>query len=63
MGQQQQRNHQTTTTTTRITNTGSELKLQEGNRDDEGAELVELPDGTWAPRVALYEKYEDLGPQ
>ena len=63
MGQQQQRNHQTTTTTTRITNTGSELKLQEGNRDDEGAELVELPDGTWAPRVALYEKYVDLGPQ
>lgn len=62
MGQQQQQHH-LPLIAPRITNTGSELKLQEGNRDDEGAELVQLPDGTWAPRVALYEKYVDLGPQ
>jgi len=52
-----------TSVITRITNAGSELKLREGNPDDDGVELVELPDGTWAPRVALYEKYVDLGPQ
>ena len=47
----------------RITNEGRELKLQPGNPVDDNVELVQLPDGTWAPLVNLYDKFVDLGPQ